>query len=146
MESKHPHRDEKQIESYGLAECCYTDERGWVLFPWEVTKAPIDTATLHIVNIMPGATRGDHYHPRAAEWLCPIEGEGLLKWRSGSDSDVQELCLEAHRICVKIHPGIRHAVTNIGGGELLLVAAREKDPKGDVTVPEKVESVRGEER
>ena len=139
MESKEQSKAEVQIESCRPAEHRYQDERGWVLFPWKGKEPSIDPATLHIVYILPGATRGNHYHPRAAEWICPIEGEGVLKWRLPGGGAVRELHLEAQRICVKIPPGVRHAVTNIGAGGLLILIAREKDQEGDPTVPEKIE-------
>ncbi|MFA4947202.1 MAG: hypothetical protein WC674_01680 [Candidatus Krumholzibacteriia bacterium] len=126
-----------QIESYPLEECRHCDERGWVLFPWAKRDADIDPKTLHIVHSRPGATRGNHYHPRVAEWLCPLEGEGLLKWKSPS-GELQELHLEAQTRCVRILAGVPHAVINLGPGELLLMAARERDPAGDLSVPEKI--------
>jgi oxalate decarboxylase/phosphoglucose isomerase-like protein (cupin superfamily) len=126
-----------QIESHELADSHRSDDRGWVLFPWEKKESNIDSATIHIVHILPGATRGNHSHPRAAEWLCPIEGEGLLQWRSPS-GELLELHLEPLRKCIRIRPGVAHAITNVGAGELLLLAARENDPSGDLTVPEKI--------
>ena len=126
-----------QVESYPLAECRHCDERGWTLFPWEKKEIGIDVKTVHLVHILPGATRGNHSHPRVAEWICPIEGEGLLRWRSPS-GELNELHLEAQTRCVRIRPNVAHALTNIGSGELLLMAAREKDPAGDLTVPDRI--------
>jgi oxalate decarboxylase/phosphoglucose isomerase-like protein (cupin superfamily) len=126
------------IETFGMGGCCHADRRGWVLFPWKTRPAPIDSSTLHIVHILPGATRGNHYHPRASEWLCPIEGSGLLLWRTREGAKVEELPIEARRLCARIPPGIRHAVKNDGSKELLLLAAREKDKEGDLTVAEEV--------
>ncbi len=116
----------------------HTDTRGWVLFPWKGIELAVDLDTLHIVHIAPGATRGNHFHPEAMEWICTIEGEGLLTWRGKDEETVHELHLEAQRTCVKIPPGIRHAVTNIGSGELLLVAVREKRAAGDKTIKEDI--------
>ncbi len=126
-----------QVETYSLAECTHRDERGWVMFPWERKGVEIDPKTFHLVHTLPGVTRGNHSHPRAAEWLCVIEGEALLRWRPPS-GDTQELHLEAQSKCVKIRPGVAHAVTNIGSGVMLLMAAREMDPAGDLSVPDKV--------
>ena len=126
-----------QIETYPIEECRHCDERGWVLFPWEKRDTNIDPKTIHIVHSRPGTTRGNHYHPRVAEWLCPLEGEGLLKWKTPS-GELQELHLEAQTRCVRILPGVPHAVINLGPGELLLMAARERDPAGDLSVPEKI--------
>lgn len=126
-----------QIESFPLEECRSCDERGWVLFPWKRKDVHIDPTTIHVVRSTPGAVRGNHAHPRAAEWLCAIEGEGLLTWRSPS-GELHELHLESQTRCVKIRAGVPHAVTNIGSTELLLVAVREKDPEGDLSVPDKV--------
>lgn len=126
-----------QIESYDLADSHHVDERGWVLFPWQKKETGIDPATIHIVHILHGATRGNHSHPRVAEWICPIEGEGLLQWRSPS-GELLELHLEPQKKCIRIRPNVAHAVTNVGAGELLLLAAREKDPSGDLTVSERI--------
>ena len=126
-----------QIESFPLEACRHCDERGWVLFPWEKKESNIDPKTIHIIHSVPGATRGNHHHPGAAEWLCAIEGEGLLRWRSPS-GELQELHLEAQTRCVRIRAGVPHAITNIGPGELLIIAAREKNPAGDSTVPDKI--------
>jgi oxalate decarboxylase/phosphoglucose isomerase-like protein (cupin superfamily) len=126
------------IEIYHLVDRGVADERGWVLFPWKGRHPPIETETCHIVHIKQGKTRGNHFHPQAAEWLCTIQGEGLLQWRSPGEDTVHELRLEPRRFCVRIPPGIRHAVTNTGGGEMLIFAAREQTPQGDQTVQEDV--------
>jgi oxalate decarboxylase/phosphoglucose isomerase-like protein (cupin superfamily) len=126
-----------QIESYPLAECRQCDERGWVIFPWGRKELGIDPRTIHVVHMLPGATHGNHSHPRVAEWLCPLEGEGLLRWRSPS-GELNELHLEAQMSCVRIRPGVAHALTNIGSGVFLLMAAREKDSAGDLTVPDRI--------
>jgi oxalate decarboxylase/phosphoglucose isomerase-like protein (cupin superfamily) len=126
-----------QIESYELNASHHCDDRGWVLFPWDKRESGIDPKTIHIAHLLPGATRGNHRHPRVAEWLCPLEGEGLLRWRTPS-GDLNELHLEPQRNCIKIKPGVAHAVTNIGSGEMLILAAREKDPEGDLTEPDKI--------
>jgi dTDP-4-dehydrorhamnose 3,5-epimerase-like enzyme len=126
-----------QIESFPLEASRRCDERGWVLFPWEKRETAIDPKTIHLAHFKPGAVRGNHVHPRVAEWLCPIEGEGLLTWRTPS-GELQELHLEAQARCVRIHAGVAHAVTNIGAGELIIMAAREHDPEGDLSVPDKV--------
>ncbi|MCX5754375.1 MAG: hypothetical protein NTW97_12185, partial [Candidatus Krumholzibacteria bacterium] len=76
-------------------------------------------------------------HPRVAEWLCPLEGDGLLKWKSPS-GELQELHRDAQTRCGRLLPGVPHAVINLGPGELLLMAARERDPAGDLSVPEKI--------
>ncbi len=126
-----------QVESYELTASQRCDDRGWVLFPWEKRDTAIDPKTIHIAHILPGATRGNHRHPRVAEWLCPVEGEGLLRWRTPAGS-LNELHLEAQRNCIRIKAGVAHAVTNIGSGEMLILAAREKDPEGDLTEPDKI--------
>lgn len=131
-------RQEQDIEQFEVGGCCHSDERGWVLFPWEGRRADIDPATIHIVHIVPGATRGNHFHPRVAEWLCPISGEGLLLYRPPGRETVRELRMAARKICVRIPPGIRHAVSNKGTEDLLLVAARGMDEEGDLTVREEV--------
>jgi dTDP-4-dehydrorhamnose 3,5-epimerase-like enzyme len=126
-----------QVETYAIEDCRHCDERGWVLFPWEKRDVDIDPKTIHIVHCRSGAVRGNHVHPRVAEWLCPLEGAGLLKWKSPS-GELQELHLEAQTRCVRILPGVAHALINLGPGELLVMAARERDPKGDLSVPEKI--------
>ena len=131
-------QQEREIERFEIGESCHCDERGWVLFPWEDGRAVIDPSTLHIVHIVPGGTRGNHFHPRVSEWLCPISGEGLLLYRPPGEEMVRELRMDSRKICVRIPPGVRHAVRNVGTVDLLLVAARGKDDDGDLTVREEV--------
>jgi oxalate decarboxylase/phosphoglucose isomerase-like protein (cupin superfamily) len=137
MDDEKRSKDEIQVVTYPLDERSRRDERGWVIFPWMKKDAYIDSATVHVIHISPGMTRGNHYHPRVSEWLCPLDGEGVLAWRSPAGA-TGEIVLEPRSTCILIPAGVRHAVTNTGGGELLLIAAREKDPEGDYTVPEKV--------
>jgi oxalate decarboxylase/phosphoglucose isomerase-like protein (cupin superfamily) len=127
-----------EVVTHPLEEYSRRDERGWVVFPWKKGDPPIDPATVHVVHIAPGMTRGNHYHPRVSEWLCPLDGEGVLAWRSPASAASGELVLEPRSACVRIPAGVRHAVINTGGGDLLLIAARERDPEGDYTVQEKV--------
>ena len=127
-----------EIERFEVGDRCRSDERGWVLFPWEGRRADIDPSTLHIVHIVPGGTRGNHFHPRVSEWLCPISGEGLLLYRPSGEENVRELRMDSRRLCVRIPPGIRHAVRNTGTEDLLLVAARGRDEEGDLTIKEEV--------
>ena len=131
-------QQEHDIEIFEIGDFCRSDERGWVLFPWEGIRARIDPATLHIVHIVPGGTRGNHFHPRVSEWLCPVSGEGLLLYRPPGEDSARELSLASRRLCIRIPPGIRHAVSNTGAEDLLLVAARDMDEEGDLTVREKV--------
>ena len=131
-------QQEQDIERFEIDDRCHADERGWVLFPWEGKRADIDPATIHIVHIVPGATRGNHFHPRVSEWLCPISGEGLLLYRPPGRESARELRMAPGRICVRIPPGIRHAVSNTGTEDLLLLAARGMDEEGDMTVGEDV--------
>mgnify|MGYP001086385162 CR=1 FL=1 len=126
-----------QIESFPLENYLHSDERGWVLFPWDREEIAIDPKTIHVVETLPGAKRGNHRHPRAAEWLCPLEGEGILVWRSPS-GELRELHLRSRGECVRIHPDVAHAVRNAGSGTFLLMAAREKDPEGDLSVPDTI--------
>jgi oxalate decarboxylase/phosphoglucose isomerase-like protein (cupin superfamily) len=131
-------QQEQDIEQFEIGDCCHSDERGWVLFPWEGRRVDIDPATIHVVHIVPGATRGNHYHPRVSEWLCPISGEGRLLYRPAGQETVRELRMTSRKFCVRIPPGIRHAVSNRGAEDLLLVAARGMDEEGDMTVREEV--------
>jgi oxalate decarboxylase/phosphoglucose isomerase-like protein (cupin superfamily) len=126
----------EKLETYDLAGGSHADERGWVLFPWENLDIPIDPATIHIVQIKTGAVRGNHFHPRVSEFLCALEGDGLLKWRSEGSEIAYELEFGARRVCVRIPPGVRHAVTNTGNSDLIILAAREMDDKGDLTEAE----------
>ncbi len=126
-----------EIETFPLDERLHRDERGWALFPWNREGAAIDPRTIHVVETLPGAKRGNHRHPRAAEWLCPLEGEGLLLWRSSS-GEIRELSLEARRQCIRIRPDVAHAIQGAGSGPSLIIAAREKDQEGDLSIPDRI--------
>ena len=126
-----------ELEIFDMSDSRSADARGWVFFPWEKLRPAIDPATIHIVQVRRGAVRGNHYHPRVSEFLCALEGEGLLKWRAEGSEAPSELELSARRECVRIPPGVRHAVENTGEDDLIILAAREMDEEGDLTEAER---------
>ncbi|MCK9376927.1 MAG: cupin domain-containing protein [Syntrophobacterales bacterium] len=120
-----------EVRFIDLSGVIKADARGQVFFPWPgPLEAPGDLlATLHLVSIRPGQTRGHHLHPGHAETLYPFHGDALLIWEA-PPGRLRERLLTGDRTLVHIPPGIPHAVTNPGPEILYLLAWREATGDG----------------
>jgi quercetin dioxygenase-like cupin family protein len=117
----------------------HADNRGMSYFPWQGRlQAPEDLSkTFHLVSILPGHIRGNHYHPGHNEWLYPFHGTGTLIWEEAPDQ-VQERLISGDSTLIHIPPGIAHAVRNPGPEILYLLAWRGVAAGAVVTEPETV--------
>jgi len=128
-----------EVRFIDLSGAIKADARGMSFFPWPgLVEAPGDLlATLHLVSICPGQTRGHHLHPGHAERLYPFHGAALLLWED-PPGRLRERRLTGDRTLIHIPPGIPHAVTNPGPEILYLLAWREPVGEGPAepdTVP-----------
>ncbi len=123
-----------EVRFIDLSSVIKADARGMSFFPWpRPLEAPGDLlATLHLVSIQPGHTRGNHLHPGHVEMLYPFHGAALLLWED-PPGRLRERRLTGDRILVRIPPGIPHAVTNPGPEILYLLAWREAAEDGRAT-------------
>ncbi|MFH1090575.1 MAG: cupin domain-containing protein [Pseudomonadota bacterium] len=106
----------------------HTDERGWAFFPFGRDLGPgpsgLDLRSLHVVKTEPGAVRGNHLHPAAAEWLHIFGGEYTLYYEE--QGQIRSTVLNREDQVIFLPPGTPHAVKNTGPGPIFLVAFREE--------------------
>ncbi len=109
-----------------------TDPRGFVL---ELLAAEdfVDQRNAHIVVSLPGVVRGNHYHTKGRETVT-ILGPSLVRVRE--QDRIEEVVVpdkEAWRFV--FHPGVSHAIKNLGGEANFLVAfsTLEHDPSNPDT-------------
>ncbi len=119
----------------------HADIRGFSFFPWQGRfQEPQEVLrTGHLVSILPGHSRGHHYHPGHAEWLYTFHGTGVLIWEAAGQ--IRQKTVSGNRTLIRIPPGVAHAVTNPGPEILYLLAWRQpagEGPTGPESVAKKV--------
>lgn len=71
----------------------------------------------------PGVIRGNHYHLRKSEWFCVIEGKCKLVVEDVKTKERKEIIIEGeNNFIIKMVPGKAHSFTNIGKGQMILLA------------------------
>jgi len=118
------------VEFIEIAKEIHRDERGFSFFPWTGrAQEPREVLrTLHLVSVLPGQTRGNHYHPGHEEWLYLFHGDGLLAWEA--EGQIKERMIAGGDLMIRIPPGVAHALTNPGPKVLYLLAWREPAGEG----------------
>jgi dTDP-4-dehydrorhamnose 3,5-epimerase-like enzyme len=78
---------------------------------------------IHIVSIVPGAVRGNHYHQHHREILFILYADQWsLHWDSGSGTEIRRTTFSGSGVVmVQIEPLASHAVRNDGNSELQMV-------------------------
>ncbi len=94
-----------------------SDERGWSIDPVMRGDFPDgDVKNLHLVSILPGHVRGNHYHETLTEYALFIAGDGLLAVLDRQTGERQEILISTSDgpALVKLPAGIVHAIKNTG--------------------------------
>ncbi|NQV69341.1 MAG: SDR family oxidoreductase [Pseudohongiella sp.] len=96
----------------------YSDERGVFV---EMLKTT-DSGQFSYFTVLPGSTRGDHYHHSKTEKFLVIKGSANFKFRHILSNEVFELDTtgETPRV-VETVPGWTHNITNVGEDELIVM-------------------------
>ncbi len=107
----------------------HTDSRGYLLKA--VKKEYTDDrpfGEIYIVGAPKGEIRANHYHLVATEWFVILAGEAeltLADYENTEDRRVVPMGGE-NRVCVKIPPGVAHAIQNVGEEDMILMALADK--------------------
>jgi dTDP-4-dehydrorhamnose 3,5-epimerase-like enzyme len=103
------------IESLPVAR----DPRGAVYEPVGIDHLPAQH-NVHVVYSVPGAVRGNHYHPKGTEILV-VQGPALVRYRE--DSRVMDRLVKPEEVLRFVFPpGIAHAIQNTGPAIQYLVS------------------------
>jgi oxalate decarboxylase/phosphoglucose isomerase-like protein (cupin superfamily) len=126
-----------EVEFIDLSGEMPKDGRGFSFFPWRgraMNPAEV-LRTAHLLSILPGQTRGNHYHPGQEEWLFTFHGTGVLVWEAAGK--IRERVVAPDGTLIRLPPGIAHALTNPGPEILYLLAWRQPAGEGGME-PESV--------
>jgi UDP-2-acetamido-2,6-beta-L-arabino-hexul-4-ose reductase len=95
-----------------------TDPRGSLA---EFVKSD-SAGQIFVSRTKPGITRGNHYHHTKTEKFLVLEGSAVIRFRSIRGDEVLEYPVrgDEYRV-VDIPPGYTHSITNVGGGEMVVL-------------------------
>ncbi|MGA9117566.1 MAG: hypothetical protein WB626_12405 [Bacteroidota bacterium] len=104
---------------------------------WNAFLPPAQDA--HITTILPGQTRGNHFHPARREVIVLLYRDAwTLAWDAGEGTEVHRRDFAGGGAALLlVEAGAAHAITNTGARDLVAVALRDKpyDPAHPDTVP-----------
>ena len=96
----------------------------------------------HVMTVLPGNVRGNHYHTRRREILIVMyRGCWSFHWDSGEGQSPQRREFEGRgAVLIRISPGASHAVRNDGDEELYIAALADErfDPAAPDSIPRTV--------
>lgn len=96
----------------------YSDERGVFI---EMLKTPT-YGQFSCFTVIPGVTRGSHYHHTKTEKFLVLQGLALMKFRNLVTGEVYEINLSSERFeIVDSIPGWVHDITNIGQEKVIVM-------------------------
>lgn len=115
------------------------DERGWFLKVLDGGEAglPGHVGEVYLTMAVPGQARGNHYHPRCAEWFTIVQGRALLMVADPHSGERAEWWLDAgDPQTVHVPAGLAHVFVNPAEAKadflLIAYAADRYDPADTV--------------
>lgn len=100
------------------------DKRGWlaeIVRPEDIGEKKFGLVLM--TTVLPGQTKGNHYHKRKTEWYCVIKGDGLLTLTDQATKEKKKMEIgEKNMVLVKIPSLVIHSIKNMGTEELYLLA------------------------
>lgn len=115
------------------------DARGWLikLLMREHIDGPLDFGEIYVTAATPGQVKGNHYHERAKEWFCVLQGRAQMATRVMATGEERLTELSADSPCiVEVEPGVAHAFRN-HGPDLMVLLAYANDPY-DYQAPDEI--------
>ena len=97
---------------------------------------------IHVMTLLPGHIRGDHYHVRRREAIVVVyRNEWSLFWDMGENTEVQcQSFSDSGAVLIGVEPGASHAIRNDGADQLQIIALSDEafDPSDPDTFPRQV--------
>lgn len=101
------------------------DSRGWLvkLLMREHIAERREFGEIYITAATAGQVKGNHFHKRAREWFCVIQGTATMATRemATGESALTELSAERPEM-IEVAPGVAHAFRNSGTEVMVLLA------------------------
>lgn len=119
-----------------------TEPRGWFQKPLTGNdNIPDRFGEIYAVQAHPGEVRGNHYHEKASEWFCVLDGVATVYLSDVDTGEQHSLTLSsdnAQRLLIR--PRVGHVFVNEGDHPFILIAYTDElfDPAD--TIPMKVRS------
>lgn len=110
----------------------HSDARGALIKAWPDAVS----GEVYAVEILPGASRGHHWHARGGEWFVPLRGAALLVVVDPKTGDRAEILLDGLR--ARVEPGLAHALFCVGGAAAWVLAVADLRSEDDETVPQAI--------
>ena len=83
---------------------------------------------IYFVSADPGTVRANHFHKVTTEWFVVVAGTGELTLADAENpSNRRTIPMGGeNRVCVKIPPGVAHAIKAVGDQNMLMMALADK--------------------
>ncbi|MEO1230602.1 MAG: cupin domain-containing protein [Myxococcota bacterium] len=102
---------------------------------------------IYFVSASPGTVRANHFHRVATEWFVVVRGQGVLTLADAEEPEKRRQVKMGgdDRVCVRIPPGVAHAIRAVGDEDMLMMALADKpyDPNDTDTYPLEIEASGG---
>lgn len=105
----------------------HADARGALLKLW---PGPV-SGEVYAVELLPGTSRGHHWHRRGGEWFAPLQGVAVLVVEDPASGRREVVRLEGLR--ARVEAGLAHAL--YAEAPALVLALADLRPEQDETVP-----------
>jgi len=109
------------------------DGRGALIKAW---PRPVH-GEVYVVELVPGAPRGNHYHVRGGEWFVPLSGAVWLTVADPETGSRERIRLEVG-VRARVEAGQAHVLA-AAGGPALVAAIADFEYNDEQTVPYTVE-------
>ena len=116
------------------------DARGWFLkvIDGQEEDLPPRTGEIYLTLAEPGQVRGNHYHPKTAEWFTVVLGQAQLRISDPLTRDFRDFWLDAANPCtIYVPAGLGHAFKNPdeATSAMILVAYADRPYQPNDTIP-----------
>ena len=119
-----------EIQTEPLTE--HLDARGRLIKAWPHPCS----GEIYVVELLPGSSRGHHYHHSGGEWFVPLEGQCTLVVQDPQTGERAVIPLEGIR--ARVEPGLAHALFAQEHSSAWVMAVADRSHGQDKTTPYRV--------
>ena len=116
-----------KVSEIALDNISFIDKRGWLINPTQLPDLDFGVlSNLHLVSLEPNVVRGNHYHPKASEWMIVFGGAAQIAWQDKNDVHLTTLAISADKPVYYFIPNnVLHAVRNVSQSTIYLLVFRD---------------------
>lgn len=114
----------------------FSDERGYLIKVIKKGYVSDKFGEIYVTLTKPGFVKANHYHKKATEWFCVLEGKCVLLLKDIKTNIQEKIMLEGDKPqLVKIPPFVEHGTKNIGKKDMILFAYADEPYYPSDTIP-----------